>query len=254
MLFDRYILFRLSQMLTHKYDTKTFIKLMNYLIKIDSGHTIADLALGSGGFLVHRYNNELSQDLIYGCDLSRMGPYCVGQLALHNINRINIEIGNSLSICTGKGPLADNLFDRILMNPPFGERVDSKQVKEAIGRLTGSRSEAALLGLTLNKLSTNGKACILVPSGFLSGDGNAEQGLRRQIIDNNSLEAIVSLPKDALQPFSPIQTYLLLIQRTCIQVTQRGLFVQKTMVILMVGVVTLLVKFAKIAIYLLLAQ
>ena len=87
------------------------------------------------------------------------------------------------------------------MNPPFGEKIESE---------FGTRSETALINLALNHLATDGRAALLAPGGVLFS--SAEDTLRRRLVDEVTLEAIITLPKDAFQPYSTIIPHLLLIE------------------------------------------
>ena len=87
------------------------------------------------------------------------------------------------------------------MNPPFGEKIESE---------FGTRSETALINLALNHLETGGRAALLAPSGVLFS--SAEDTLRRRLVEEVTLEAIITLPDDAFQPYSALTTHLLLIE------------------------------------------
>ncbi|MGE0821916.1 MAG: class I SAM-dependent DNA methyltransferase [Candidatus Binatia bacterium] len=220
-LFDRHILFRLSAMLPGgRYPTpRHIVETMIRLAEIKPDHQVGDFACGSGGFLV---------SLPKGDDIPRV-PRILGieispewaELAQINANlndfvetEMQIETGNALQVCTDHKLFSAARFDRILMNPPFGEKVEPGLAEKALGQMVGSRSETALTALALHRLAPNGRAAILVPSGLLFSNSTGERELRRQLVDQYTLEAVVSLPRDAFQPFSPLQTHLLLVQNT----------------------------------------
>lgn len=119
-------------------------------------------------------------------------------------------------------------FDRILMNPPFGEKIDSKLASAILNKNVGSRSETALTTLAIQKLAEDGIAGILVPSGLLFSNSKAERELRQTIIDDYHLKAVITLPKDALQPYSSLQSHLLLIHRFSSPNLGEGLGVRET--------------------------
>jgi type I restriction enzyme M protein len=212
-LFDRYVLFRLPEMLPGgRYPTpRHVVQLMHCLCAIEPQHSLADLACGSGGLLVHRPTVKEVSGSPAGCEISpEWARIARANCALHVIPHDDIETGNALNICADEGRLAQRAFDRILMNPPFGQTVDARQARRVLGQPAGSRSETVLLSLALEKSSDHGRVCALVPSGLLSGASGAEQGLRERLVDQGWLEAVIRLPKDAFQPFSPLQTYLIL--------------------------------------------
>lgn len=191
-LFDRYILFRLDQMLPGgRYPTPRHIVQFMVVLADTESKRVADFACGSGGLLIH---SEFNQSV--GAEISpEWAKLAQANGLLHN-KSINIRIGNALRVIQG-----NERFERILMNPPFGEKIKSD---------FGSRSETALNTFALNHLADNGKAVLLVPNGVLLNSSQFEYKFRRRLIDENHLEAIITLPSDACQPFSPSPTHLLL--------------------------------------------
>ncbi|MEM2447040.1 MAG: N-6 DNA methylase, partial [Candidatus Bathyarchaeia archaeon] len=93
-------------------------------------------------------------------------------------------------------------FQCILMNPPFGAKIRSD---------FGARSETALTYLALDHLAQDGRAALLVPSGLLFAGSQAESNLRKRLVDEFTLEAIITLPEDALQPYSSLTAHLILV-------------------------------------------
>lgn len=214
-LFDRHVLFRLPSMLPGgRYPTpRHIIKFMQRIAQVEPNHTLADFACGSGGFLIHRgltVTTNFGES--FGIDISpEWKRLAWANTRLHRFAPY-LRNGNALQVC-GSEELATKTFDRILMNPPFGERIDDQLAERTLGQRVGSRSETALTALALKKLAEGGKAAILVPSGLLSSNNTGDRELRKQIVVEHELEAVISLPKDALQPYSPLQTHLLLVRK-----------------------------------------
>ena len=191
-LFDRSILFRLDTMLAGgRYPTpRHIVRLMTALAKT-AGCTVADVACGSGGLLIHSQGSSL-----VGVDISpEWARIARANLRLHK-KQGDIREGNALRVIK-----SDERFERIVMNPPFGEKIESE---------FGTRSETALINLALNHLETGGRAALLAPSGVLFS--SAEDTLRRRLVEEVTLEAIITLPDDAFQPYSALTTHLLLIE------------------------------------------
>ncbi len=193
-LFDRYILFRLDDMRDGgRYPTPRHIVRLMTALAGTAGHTVADIACGSGGLLIHSQGSEL-----FGVDISpEWARLARANLRLHK-KPGDIREGNALRVVK-----SDERFERIVMNPPFGEKIASD---------FGTRSETALINLALNHLATNGRAALLAPGGVLFSDSSAEEKLRRRLVDDVTLEAIITLPNDAFQPYSTLTTHLLLIE------------------------------------------
>ena len=261
-LFNHHILFRLSTRQSGgRYPTPRHItKFIYNLAQIKPHHSLADLACGSGGFLVERELTIDNFDKTWGIDISpEWIRLAYANIALRKLPP-QLRSGNALDIATSwindfiyfvvlleivkqlksqyfrllkcyffhychllKQRLKSNqlyfkqtdyiFFDRILMNPPFGEKIDSKFATEKLGKTVGSRSETALTTLAIQKLADDGIAGILVPSGLLFSNSKAERDLRQTLIDNYHLKAVITLPKDALQPYSSLASHLFLIHK-----------------------------------------
>lgn len=217
-LFDRYVLFRLSTMLTGgRYFTPRHIVLhLVHLIDVAPNHRMADFACGSGGFLIHRGEVDSGKDnLSWGFELSEeIAQLAITNVALHDRADVQIEVGNALRIVKTSEQYASMRFDRIAMNPPFGARIDTNFVVGQISAsATSSRSETALTELALEKLDDGGYAAVLVPSGVLFSSSAAELNLRRRMIHEFSLRAVIALPDGAMEPFSQQPTNLLIVAK-----------------------------------------
>ncbi|MBD3881710.1 N-6 DNA methylase [Phormidium tenue FACHB-886] len=229
-LFDQHVLFRLSEMLAGgRYPTPRHIaRFMHTLAEVNPGDSLADFACGSGGLLVTREVTEGNQEpRTFGVEISpEWARIARANLLLHRIplREDSIQDGNSLSIVDESDSLLSQerlfpfrvekfsgvkAFSRVLMNPPFGEKMDAALTGDKLGRKI-SRSETALITLALRNLDQDGIAGVLAPSGLLFSNNSADKALRTDLVDGNTLDAVVALPKDAFQPYSPLQTNLLL--------------------------------------------
>lgn len=212
-LLDRHVVFYLPNMLAGGgYPTPRHIaKTMIYLAEVEPAHSVADFACGSAGLLVNHPNERQGRTL--GVDISsEWAKLAYANVKLHGLNA-RILHHNALSVFVQEEELEKTNFDRILMNPPFGEKIDVNLAEITLGQKVGSRSETVLLALALRKLALGGQAAVLVPSGILFSNSTAERVLRNQLVDENSLLAVISFPKDAFQPYSPLQTHLLLFSK-----------------------------------------
>ncbi|ACK70512.1 N-6 DNA methylase [Gloeothece citriformis PCC 7424] len=218
-LYNHHILFRLSTRQSGgRYPTPRHItKFIYNLAQVKPDHSLADFACGSGGFLVERELTVDNYHKTWGIDIS---PEWI-RLAYTNIalrklppllrsgNALDVETFNKLKFKQKEY----TIFDRILMNPPFGEKIDTKLAVGKLGKTVGSRSETALTTLAIQQLAEDGIAAILVPSGLLFSNSKAEKELRQTLIDEYHLKAVLTLPKDALQPYSSLQSHILLIHK-----------------------------------------
>jgi type I restriction enzyme M protein len=223
-LFDRSILFRLDTMRAGgQYPTpRHIVRLMTALAETTK-KVVADVACGSGGLLIHSQGSSL-----VGVDISpEWARIARANLQLHE-KQGDIREGNALRVIK-----SDERFERIVMNPPFGEKIKSdfgvrsetahsetarsetarsETARSETARSETARSETALINLALNRLESGGRAALLAPSGVLFSSSSAEEKLRQRLVDDVTLEAIITLPEDAFQPYSTLTTHLLLIE------------------------------------------
>ena len=227
-LFDRFVIFRLRDRLPDRgghYPTpRHIVQFMRRIIQIETHHRLADFACGTGGFLVARESNEPQASEVVGIDNSPEWAHLAwANTSLHHDAQATILVGDPLRICSTQGPLTGKQFDRVLMNPPFGAPVDADLARATIGHETGGDSETALTALAIHVLAEEGRAGVLVPTGLLFGKNIGERGLRERLVGtpdergmiagDYQLEAVISLPKDALQPYGSLQTHLLLARK-----------------------------------------
>lgn len=112
-------------------------------------------------------------------------------------------------------------FDYILANPPFTGSVDEGDLSTNRERFPGGRgnkpittkSELLFVWLILDLLRLGGRAAVVVPDGVLFGNTTAHRELRRQLLFENTLEAVVSVPPNMFQPYSGVKTSILVFQK-----------------------------------------
>ncbi|MGG6239655.1 HsdM family class I SAM-dependent methyltransferase [Nodosilinea sp. AN01ver1] len=226
-LFDQHVLFRLTDMLAGgRYPTPRHItRFMHNLVQVSPTNSLADFACGSGGLLIGRFHPNLQVKTI-GYEISpEWAKIARANMLLHGIpvEADTIQDGNALNLARGTvvEPRLFDIevnadaegFDCILMNPPFGERIDAFLSERALGQRVG-RSETALIKLALLNLAPEGRAGVLSAAGLLVSNSLADKDLRAVLVEHNTLNAVIAFPKDAFQPYSPLQTNLLLFKKT----------------------------------------
>jgi type I restriction enzyme M protein len=228
------------------------IRFMVELLKPELGKTILDPACGSGGFLLncllywkaqHTDKDVLRLEwdgtphdilpvwpdgkqynfstLFRGYDNDRtMVRIAWMNLILHDLESPEVHQLDSLS-----KRLTDDesgTYDYILANPPFTGNVDEGDLSENRERFPRSgrgavplttKSELLFVWLMLDLLKIGGRAAVVVPDGVLFGSTNAHRSLRRQLLFENTLEAVVSLPANMFQPYSGVKTSILIFQK-----------------------------------------
>jgi hypothetical protein len=207
-LFNHHVLFRLPEMLAGgRYPTpRHIVEFMLRVADVRKNHTLADFACGSGGFLVAgRRAAEVT-----GIEISiEWARFAWANARLHEMVDFRIESDNAFQMYRPDLSAADDYFDRVVLNPPFGEKIDAR-LAESLFNLKITSSETAFAMLALKQLAPDGRAAVLAPSGVLFRNSVAESELRKRLVDDHHLDAIVTLPKDSFQPYSPLQTHLIL--------------------------------------------
>lgn len=101
----------------------------------------------------------------------------------------------------------------MLANPPFSGRVDKDRIVEDVKVGTSTSTELLFLKYTMDSLRPGGRCGVIVPEGVLFGSTTAHKELRRQLIENNRVEAVLSLPGGVFQPYSGVKTSVLIFKR-----------------------------------------
>lgn len=186
------------------------------------GERIYDPCFGSAGFLTGAYDyvREKNKDQYSrnGDSLLRIAgieknptAYLIGltRLVLAGVDDPQLELGNSLERLPFSNPQRDG-FDLVLLNPPWGVRLDPLGADHFPVRTSDSTS--LFIQHALSQLRPQGRAVIIVPEGFLFRSG-AEQRLRKILVEQHTVEAVVSLPAAAFRPYAGIKASILVLSR-----------------------------------------
>lgn len=101
----------------------------------------------------------------------------------------------------------------IAANPPFSGRLDKDRISEDVKVGTSTATEILFIKYMLDSLRPDGRCGVIVPEGVLFGSTGAHKELRRQLIENNCVEAVLSLPGGVFQPYSGVKTSVLLFRK-----------------------------------------
>ena len=187
------------------YTPAEVVRLLVQLVKPTAGNEIYDPTVGSGGFLIqaHQYVEEQGQDpndlALYGQDSNgTVWAICNMNMILHNINRFTIENGDTLEdpLITVGGQI--RTFDRVLANPPFSQNYSRANLKFT-NRFrewcpeTGKKADLMFVQHMIASLKTDGHLATIMPHGVLFRGGK-EKLIRELFINDDILEAIISLP------------------------------------------------------------
>lgn len=198
------------------------------LMKPTPQDVIVDPAAGSAGFLVssQAYLRENHADLFlvqglkehfnnnmfYGFDMDRtMLRIGAMNMMLHGVDNPNIEYKDSLS----EANTDKDKFSLVLANPPFKGSLDYEQVSADLLKVTKTKkTELLFLALFLRILKTGGRCASIVPDGVLFGSTKGHKDIRKEIVENHKLEAIISMPSGVFKPYAGVSTAIMIFTKT----------------------------------------
>jgi len=151
---------------------------------------------------------------IYGIDVSRqMMRISMMNLVLHGIRKANVKRANTLS---DMGGLSEDDLNRrykvILSNPPFAGVLPKESIRKDLPT-NSKKSELLFLGVMMEALAPGGQCAVVVPEGLLFGSTSAHVELRRKLIEDFNLRAVVSLPAGVFKPYAGVKTGVLVFQK-----------------------------------------
>ena len=201
--------------------------MMVQLIAPTPDDLICDPACGTAGFLIsssefirEKYENTMDQrqwdryagEAYTGFDTDRtMLRISAMNLMLHSITHPQIEYKDSVS----KQNDISSKFDVILANPPFKGTIDAESIHDNLKNVTNTKkTELLFVALFLRMLKKGGRCACIVPDGVLFGSSNAHLALRKTLIEDHKLEAVVSMPSGVFKPYAGVSTAVLVFTKT----------------------------------------
>ena len=165
------------------------------------------------GDLLEEYREHIRSKMFHGFDFdATMLRIAAMNLMLHGVDNPDIHYQDTLSSgFTERFPqAATEGFNIILANPPFKGSLDFEDVHGSLLRLVKTKkTELLFVALILRMLKTGGRSATIVPDGVLFGSSSAHQALRKLLVDNNQLEAVISLPSGVFKPYAGVSTGIL---------------------------------------------
>lgn len=225
------------------------IRAMCYMIDPQPGQTICDPACGTAGFLVNAYQHilteqtspkhlefeadgtpihpygdmlspaefaELRHNHLYGFDFDRtMVRLGWMNMKLHGLNEPQINyadtLGSRFNHDVQQGKIG--AYNVVLANPPFTGSIDRSDIGANLQPLKTGKTELLFLDLILDLLQVGGQAAVIVPEGVLFGSTGAHKIIRRKLVTEHQLDAVVSLPAGVFQPYTSVKTSILLFKK-----------------------------------------
>lgn len=198
------------------------------LMKPTPEDTIVDPSAGSAGFLVasgeylkakhsdmfliQGLREHFNQNMFHGFEMDgtmlRIGAM---NMMLHGVDNPNIAYRDSLS----EQNKDTEQYTLVLANPPFKGSLDYEAVSDDLLKITKTKkTELLFLALFLRMLKKGGRCASIVPDGVLFGNSKAHKSIRKEIVDNHKLEAIISMPSGVFKPYAGVSTSIVIFTKT----------------------------------------
>ena len=213
-----------GQFRTPRHIIRMMVELMQPTLK----DTICDPAMGSAGFIVEsakyikeryekellkqEYSNHYKNEMFHGFDtdqtMLRIGAM---NLMLHGVENPDIRYLDSLS--------TDNTdtdcYTLCLANPPFAGSLDYEAASKSLLAITKTKkTELLFVALFTRMLKVGGRCASIVPDGVLFGNSTGHKAIRKELIDNQRLQAVISMPSGVFQPYAGVSTAILIFTKT----------------------------------------
>ncbi len=226
-----YLLSKISQSgLNGQFRTpRHIIRMMVELMDPKADDVICDPACGTSGFLVSAgeylketrreeiFFNRQKKDhymnhMFFGYDMDRtMLRIGAMNMMTHGIDNPFIEYRDSLS---EQNPDREK-YSLILANPPFKGSLDTDTVSPDLLKVCKTKkTELLFLALFLRMLRIGGRCACIVPDGVLFGSSTAHKAIRKELVDGNRLEAVISMPSGVFKPYAGVSTAVLVFTKT----------------------------------------
>lgn len=202
------------------------INMMVELIDPDKNDKILDPACGTAGFLISAYNwikkkhiekEHLTAEEVekihrnfYGFDIEpNMTRIARVNLFLHGFKTPNIIEHDTLS----SEDYWDDRYDCIIANPPFMTPKGGINPHKKFG-ISSNRAELLFTDYIASHLKPNGRAAVIIPDGVLFGSSSAHKALRKEIVENQKLQAVISMPSGVFKPYAGVSTAVLVFTKS----------------------------------------
>ena len=203
------------------------IKMMVELLQPTPEDTICDPACGTAGFLVasaeyirSHYEDTMTNEqwehfsgpMFTGFDTDRtMLRLSAMNLMLHSITHPEIDYQDSVS----KQNSIRDKYTICLANPPFKGTIDAESINDDLKAVTNTKkTELLFLALFLRMLKKGGQCACIVPDGVLFGSSKAHKSIRKELVENHQLRAVISMPSGVFKPYAGVSTAVLVFTKT----------------------------------------
>ena len=212
-------------------------EMMVKIIEPQPDELICDPACGTAGFLVsssefirEKYGMTMTEsqwkafegEQFTGFDTDpTMLRISAMNLMLHSITHPNITYKDSVS----KANIIADKFNVVLANPPFKGTIDAESINSTLTNVTNTKkTELLFLALFLRMLRTGGRCACIVPDGVLFGSSKAHKAIRKELVENHQLQAVISMPSGVFKPYAGVSTAVLVFMKTGVGGTENVWF------------------------------
>ena len=202
-------------------------EMMVELLQPTPDDMICDPACGTAGFLVsaseyirNHYEDTMTAeqwahfegDAFTGFDTDpTMLRISAMNLMLHSISHPEITYMDSVS----KQNQIRDAYTICLANPPFKGTVDAESIDDSLKAVTNTKkTELLFLALFLRMLKKGGRCACIVPDGVLFGSSKAHKMIRKELVENHQLQAVISMPSGVFKPYAGVSTAVLVFTKT----------------------------------------
>ena len=202
-------------------------EMMVELLQPTPDDVICDPACGTAGFLVsaseyirNHYECTMTAeqwahfegDAFTGFDTDpTMLRISAMNLMLHSISHPEITYMDSVS----KQNQIRDAYTICLANPPFKGTVDAESIDDSLKAVTNTKkTELLFLALFLRMLKKGGRCACIVPDGVLFGSSKAHKMIRKELVENHQLQAVISMPSGVFKPYAGVSTAVLVFTKT----------------------------------------
>ena len=206
------------------------IKLMVEMTAPTPRDVICDPACGTAGFLIaaseylvrhhseaiyrdeaarRRYNEGTFHGYDFDSTMLRIGSM---NMLLHGVENPDIRYRDSLAQADDDEA---EKYSLILANPPFAGSLDYESTARDLQQIVKTKkTELLFMALFLRLLQTGGRAAVIVPDGVLFGSSKAHKALRRMLVEEQKLDAVISMPSGVFKPYAGVSTAIVLFTKT----------------------------------------
>lgn len=202
-------------------------ELMVKLLQPTPDDCICDPACGTAGFLISAANyvrethgnkmndkqwDHYTRGLVSGFDTDMtMLRISTMNLMLHSITNPTVAYQDGVSKANG----IEGQYDVILANPPFTGTVNETTINPNLLDVCNTKkTELLFVALFIRMLKKGGRCACIVPDGVLFGSSNAHKALRKELVENHQLQAVISMPSGVFKPYAGVSTGILVFTKT----------------------------------------